>query len=193
MRLPLPSKYQFQIEPQLSRIHLDEEIPLLKARREAQLVVVVGLRFAGKTELCAKSIHGQHGVLEGLRPAVLRGVFEVLELVERDSRGALPLLVIDDIGSSDALVAMDAFFLPRPRIIVAEAQEEHRLARAVGLSGSGPSWTLDRLRRLDRVVEEKLHGILDVVGDDQRLLLRVNTENGFDGCRQDVAAFLGKR
>lgn len=144
-------KYRHQIRPQLSKIHEDPEMPLLVARRHALVVVVTGLRFAGKSTAATHFSRLLGSGMVRVRPE------EVGELGKKvrasiawsaPRRSSPPATVIDGLGDKGEFEAIRRFFIPAPRIFEVNAPQEVRLDRAMKLDPEG-GWTQEELSRAD--------------------------------------------
>jgi hypothetical protein len=125
-------KYQYQIEPQLSKIYQDEELPVVTANRNARVFVVAGMPGAGKTHICHVMASRFGGLfVPGNGPAGAFGA--VLSAVGEDRRGRWTLgpstVFVDDYRDEADLERMTAFFFPRVRFILARARPVTRRKR----------------------------------------------------------------
>ena len=180
-------KYQHQIEPQLSKIHLDKEIDIVTAQRATKLFLVTGAPQSGKTHIC-QLIASRSGaiVVDGVHPGggtLFRKVVRAIRGRVEHRDGLTPYVFIDDFGDLRELADVRAFFLPRMRVIIASANRQLRLQR----SREAGKFQAES----DTLAQTRIRHLQDSLRTTPKLLHRVSTDKGVASCLPELLSFCG--
>lgn len=150
-------KYRYQIEPRLSRIYDDPELPLLLVPREVIIFIVTGQALSGKST--AASYLAEEYLFHRIHGHKQTSLFKPIAAALARSSGRLkrrpPGVVIDDFSSWEQLKPLVEFFHPRPVIIALHANLEVRYARARSVDPNRFA-DMDALRSLDQEYSERM-------------------------------------
>jgi hypothetical protein len=184
-------KYQFQIEPQLSKIHEDREIPILLAKRNIRIIAVYGGRFSGKSMVCqAFQREGKAAVVRARRSEGIFGKI-VSTVCEYGSNvgNVPPVVFIDGLSDVKDVCNIIDFFQPRVKFIETHATDERRIERARSLEGD--VWQKERLN----IEDSWLIGFKDQLRDsiDAHTELRrvIDTTDGISAKLEEIRSFVG--
>jgi hypothetical protein len=142
--MSLSGRYDHQVAPAQSKIYQDLELRYLVAPREVVILIVMGVRFAGKSWVAALAasesgfpLVSQAG--EYAFPRILNAVRQL----QREQRPQFPGIILDNPILSRDLPEVARFFRPRPELWVVDCDIEERLRRGQGLYAD--TWTAERL------------------------------------------------
>lgn len=176
-------KYRYQIEPRLSRIYDDPELPLLLVPREVIIFVVTGEALSGKST--AASYLAEEYLFHRIRgreqnpTSLFKPVADALAHSSGRLKRRPPGVVIDDFYSWEQLKPLVEFFHPRPVIIALRADLAVRYTRAQNVDPHRFA-DEDALRRLDQEYSDKMRHLQESFFKTGGQPIEVESNRGVD-------------